>query len=627
MALNEAASNTPALNEMATLASPERARRLAALRAELLQRDLAAYIVPRSDEYMLEYVPPSGERLAWLTGFTGSAGVAVVGRSRAALFVDGRYTEQALQQTPPSLWEHHHLIDAPPAVWIEQAVKSGDRVGYDPRVHTPSMLDAARAAAQRVGASLVPLESNLVDGLWKDRPGEPLAPLELYPESLAGESSGSKRARMAEKLAGEKLDALVVSAADSVAWLLNIRGGDLENTPFALGRAILRASGALTLFMHPSKLGDEVRAYFAAQTAVTLAAPEHFVPALRELSGARVRVDRLSASEWLIGELGAAGAQVDVGADPCTLAKACKTPAELAAIRAAHVRDGVAMVRFLAWFAREAPGGQDEWSVAQQLAELRAAGERYRGPSFHTISAFGPSSALPHYRAAQASARPLASGNLYLVDSGGQYLDGTTDITRVTVIGEPSGEMRRRYTQVLKGHIALSRAQFPAGVTGSQLDPFARQFLWHDGVDFDHGTGHGVGCYLSVHEGPHSISKRPSDVALRPGMIVSNEPGYYKPGHFGIRIENLINVVELAPQPAGAERPTLGFETLTLCPYERRLIDGELLTAEERAFVDGYHERVRNVIGPLLAHDVSASEYLAHATAPLEPHEEALPGV
>jgi Xaa-Pro aminopeptidase len=609
------------------LPATERARRLAALRAELVRKELAAVLVPRSDEYMLEYVPASGERLAWLTGFTGSAGLAVVGRTRAALFVDGRYTEQAREQTPAPLWEHHHLIEEPPAAWIEQALARGERLGYDPRVHTPAQLEPLKAAALRVGAALAPLESNLVDALWKDRPAEPLAPLELYPESFAGESSASKRARMAEKLAGEQLDALVVSAADSLAWLLNVRGSDLENTPFALGRAILRASGALTLFMHPSKLGPEVRAYLAAQAALHLAEPEQLVPALRELSGARVRVDRMSASEWLVGELETAGAQVELGADPCTLAKACKTTAELAAIRAAHVRDGAAMVRFLSWFQREAPGGHDEWTVAQQLGELRARGERYRGPSFHTISAFGPSSALPHYRAAQASARPLAAGNLYLVDSGGQYLDGTTDITRVTVIGESSAEHRRRYTQVLKGHIALSRAQFPAGTTGSQLDPFARQFLWHDGVDFDHGTGHGVGCYLSVHEGPHSISKRPSDVALRAGMIVSNEPGYYKPGHFGIRIENLINVVELAPQPAGAERTTLGFETLTLCPYERRLIDGAMLTLEERAFVDEYHARVRAVLGPLLADDSAVVDFLTQATAPLEPHADALPGV
>ncbi|MEY2936773.1 MAG: hypothetical protein RL033_7522, partial [Pseudomonadota bacterium] len=558
----------------------EQAQRVQALRAELTRRDLAAYIVPRSDEYLLEYVPPSGERLAWLTGFTGSAGMAVVGRTRAALFVDGRYTEQALEQSPSPLWEHHHLIEAPPAVWLAQSVKSGERIGYDPRVHTPGNLEALKAAAQRVGAALTPLEPNLVDALWADRPAEPLGAIETYPESIAGESSASKRARMAQHLADDKVDALVVSAADSLAWLLNIRGRDLETTPFALGRALLRASGALTLFMHPSKLGAEVRAYLAAQSALTLAAPEEFAGALQQLAGARVRVDRLSASEWLVEQLRAAGAHVELGVDPCTLSKACKTPSELAAIRAAHVRDGVAVLRYLAWFQRETPGGHDEWTVAEKLGELRAQGERYRCPSFHTISAFGPSSALPHYRASRETARPLTAGNLYLVDSGGQYLDGTTDITRVTVIGEPSAEMRRRYTQVLKGHLALSRAQFPAGTTGSQLDPFARQYLWHDGVDFDHGTGHGVGCFLSVHEGPHSISKRHSDVALRPGMIVSNEPGYYKPGHYGIRIENLICVVELAPQPAGAERTTLGFETLTLAPYERRLIDVGLLSAE-----------------------------------------------
>jgi len=340
-----------------------------------------------------------------------------------------------------------------------------------------------------------------------------------------------------------------------------------------------------------------------------------------------VRVDRASGSEWLIEQLSAAGAKPSLGPDPCTLAKACKTPAELAAIRAAHVRDGAAVLRFLAWFGRVAPGGEDEWSVAGKLAELRAAGQHYRGPSFSTISAFGPSSALPHYRASRASALPLALGNLYLVDSGGQYLDGTTDITRVTVVGTPTSEMCRRYTQVLKGHIALSRAQFPFGTTGSQLDPFARQFLWQTGVDFDHGTGHGVGCYLSVHEGPQSISKRPSDVALRPGMIVSNEPGYYKPGHFGIRIENLIVVVQLDPQPEGAEKTTLGFETLTLAPYERQLIDVGMLDHGERAFVDAYHERVRLVLGPLVQDDPDVALYLANSTAPLDRADSALPGV
>ena len=598
----------------------EHARRLQALREELSNRGLSAYVVPKSDEYMLEYSPPCSERLAWLTGFTGSAGLALVGRERAALFVDGRYTTQALQQTPSALWEHHHVTAAPPAAWLEQAVSKGDRVGYDPHIHTPTSLDALRASAGSAGATLTPVPQNLVDALWTDRPSEPREPVELYPEALAGESSKQKRARMAAQLQSEKIDALIVSAPDSLAWLLNIRGGDVKNVPLALGRAVLRADASLELFIDSRKLGSDVLAVLGAETGVTRAEPSGWEDALDRLKAARVRVDRNSVSEWIVKRLDAAGARVDVGADPCTLAKACKTPAELRGISAAHVRDGVALVRFLAWFDANTPGEHNEWTLQNKLAEFRAGAQNYRGPSFDTISAFGPSSALPHYRAPEDKPLRLERGNLYLVDSGGQYVDGTTDITRVTVVGAPSPEMVRRYTQVLKGHIALSLARFPAGTTGSQLDPFARQYLWQDGVDFDHGTGHGVGCYLSVHEGPHGISKRPSEVALRPGMVVSNEPGYYKPGAFGIRIENLITVVELSPQPAGAERTTLGFETLTLCPYERRLIDASRLSAEEVAWVDSYHARVQRTLAPLLGEAAganAASAYLARATAPL----------
>jgi Xaa-Pro aminopeptidase len=594
----------------------EQSQRLGALQAELARRDLAAYLVPKSDEYMLEYAPPSSERLAWLTGFTGSAGMAVVARRRAALFVDGRYTDQALRQTPPTLYEHHHLTQAPPSAWLERVLGKGDRVGYDSRIHTPGSLHAIRGAVESAGASLVAVDANLIDGLWLDRPAEPAAPVELYPETIAGESSAHKRARMAEQLESEKLDALVVSAPDCLMWLLNIRGADIENCPFALGHALLHASGRLQLYMDSIKLSAVAGELIARGAgAVTLHEHAEFTPALAGLAGKRVRVDRTSASEWLIKELEARGARVELGADPCMLAKACKNAAELAAIRAAHIRDGAAVLRFLAWFNDNAPGGYDEWTVAEKLAEFRAGGANYRGPSFHTISAFGPSAALPHYRASQESALPLGTDNLYLVDSGGQYIDGTTDITRVTVIGTPTAEMRRRYTQVLKGHIALGRAQFPAGTTGSQLDPFARQFLWQDGVDFDHGTGHGVGCYLSVHEGPHNISKRPSEVALRPGMIVSNEPGYYKPGAYGIRIENLVAVIELDPQPEGAERRTFGFSTLTVVPYERRLIEVALLSPEERAYVDDYHARVREVLAPLV--DAPAARYLRAATEPL----------
>lgn len=594
----------------------EQTRRLQALQAELERRGLSAYLVPKSDEYNLEYAPPSSERLAWLTGFTGSAGMAVVRPRSAALFVDGRYTDQARQQAPESLWEHHHLIAEPPASWLERRLARGDRVGYDARIHTPSSLAAIRTAVEGAGASLTAVDGNLVDALWTDRPAEPAAPVELYPEELAGESCKDKRARIAAQLASEKLDALIVSAPDCLAWLLNIRGSDIEHCPFALGHAVLHASARLDLYMDSVKLGGVLEALLA-RGAGAVAVFEHaeLIGALAQLATRRVRVDRGSASEWLIAELAARGARVDLGADPCTLAKACKNDSELAAIRKAHVRDGVAVLRFLAWFNDVAPGGHDENSVADKLAELRASGENYRGPSFHTISAFGPSAALPHYRASRHSPRPLDNDNLYLVDSGGQYLDGTTDITRVTVIGTPTPEMRRRYTQVLKGHIALASARFPAGTTGSQLDAFARQFLWRDGVDFDHGTGHGVGCYLSVHEGPHGISKRPTDVALRPGMIVSNEPGYYKTGAFGIRIENLVAVIELSPQPDGAERKTLGFTTLTVVPYERRLIDTGALTVEERAFVDDYHAQVRELLLPLV--DAGVAGYLRAATAPL----------
>jgi Xaa-Pro aminopeptidase len=592
-------------------------RRLGDLRAEITRRGLAAYVVPKSDEYMLEYAPACSERLAWLTGFTGSAGLAIVGREAAALFVDGRYTQQAAQQTPAPLWEHHHLLQAPPAAWLRRMLSPGDRVGYDPRIHTPTSLAGLRTAVETARAALTPVETNLVDLVWPDRPPEPATPVELYPEALAGEPSSSKRGRMAAQLTQEQVDVLLVSAPDSLAWLLNIRGGDIENTPLSLGRALLGKNGSLVLFMDRTKLDPDVVSNLEALLPETfsLAAPESLGAALAGLGGKRVRVDQASASEWMIEQLKAGGATLDVGPDPCTLAKAQKTSTELQAIQQAHIRDGAAVVSFLSWFAEAAPGDEDEWSVAQKLATYRQRGENYRGPSFHTISAVGPSSALPHYRASRDSALPLSAGSIYLVDSGGQYLDGTTDITRVTIIGNATDEMRRRYTQVLKGHIALSRAQFPTGTTGHQLDPFARQFLWQDGVDFDHGTGHGVGCYLSVHEGPHGISKRPSDVPLRPGMIVSNEPGYYKPGAFGIRIENLIAVVEVRPQPRGAEKTTLGFETLTVVPYERRLIEVGMLTAEELAFVDAYHARVRALLLPLV--DPSVAEYLREATTRL----------
>lgn len=597
----------------------EQARRVAALRAELLRHELAVFVVPRVDEHQLTYVPAGSERLAWISGFTGTFGVALIGRERAALFVDGRYTLQARAQASEATWELQHLLTAPPEAWLARHLTRGERVGYDPRLHTPDGLRAMAAAVERAGAALCPVEHNLIDAIWTDRPPAPRAAVELYPETVAGESRGSKRRRMAEALGKDKVDALVVSAPDNLAWLLNIRGGDLAVIPLALGFAILRADATVAVYMDGEKLGPAVRAAFAEEGAgaITVAAPEAFGAALASLGGCRVRVDQTTGSEWIVQQLRAAGATPDPGPDPCTLAKACKNAIELEGIRAAHRRDGVALVRLLKWIADAVPGRETEWTVALEAARLRAEGERYRGRSFNTIAAVGPNAAHCHYSLQEDGALPLEDGAILLVDSGGQYLDGTTDVTRTVILGAPTPEMRRRYTQVLKGHLALGAARFPEDTNGAQLDVLARQHLWRDGVDYDHGTGHGVGCYLAVHEGPHGIAKRPHAAGLRAGMVVSNEPGYYKAGAFGIRIENLVVAQVLEPSPEGAEHTTLVFETLTLAPYDRRLIEVALLTEPERAAVDEYHARVREILSPHLDREIA--EFLAAATAPLDP--------
>ena len=581
------------------------------------QHQLAMFLVPRADEHQLEYVPPSSERLAWVSGFTGSAGMAVIGRNEAAIFVDGRYTLQARQQAPPDCWEHHHLIEDPPEKWIAEKINEGDRVGFDPRLHTPEGLKRFEDAVDRTGGMMYPLESNPIDELWADRPAPPTGAIEIYPDSLAGESSVSKRSRMAEELKRSKINALVISAPDSLAWLFNIRGSDLDLTPFALGFAILRSDATASLFLDSAKVTDTVWQSLKAQSngSISLAEPDALYAALDELAGQKVRVDKATGSIQIVNRLRRAGASVDVGDDPCALAKACKTDAELAGIRAAHVRDGVALVRFMSWFAKNAPGNETEWSLAGRIDNLRSKGEHFRTLSFNTISAAGPNAALCHYKVEKETARPLKQDEIYLIDSGGQYIDGTTDVTRTLIAGNPTAEMKRRYTQVLKGHIALAEARFPKGTTGSQLDTLARQYLWQDGVDYDHGTGHGVGHFLSVHEGPQVIAKRPSTVGLMPGMVLSDEPGYYKADGFGIRIENLVAVKVLDPQPNGAENTFFGFEVLTLAPYERNLIDVSLLTEAERAFVDAYHARVRETLTPQL--DEADAAYLAEATKPL----------
>jgi Xaa-Pro aminopeptidase len=595
----------------------------------MAEHGLAAYVVPRADEHQNEYVAPSEERLKRISGFTGSAGLAVVGRNdassargsgssargSAAIFVDGRYVLQVRQQSDAAFWEYRHVTDSPFVEWAKAHLASGDRVGFDPKLHTSGEIKRWRAALESAGIAFVPIAENLVDRGWADRPASPQGPVSLHPVELAGEEADTKRIRIAAQLQSAGLDALVVSAPDSLAWLFNVRGADVAMTPVALGYAILYADGSARLFLAGAKVANDVRAALEAGGAVTLAEPGELEAALAALGGKKVRVDHGTGNVFLADRLEAAGATVDLGPDPIQAAKAKKNAAEVEGMRRAHHRDGVALVRFFAWLAAASRVGETEWTLAEVLGELRERGDRYRGPSFDTISALGGNAAHPHYRADEAGARVLGADDLYLVDSGGQYLDGTTDVTRVLIMGTPTPEMKQRYTEVLRGMLAVTCAQFPVGTTGAQLDPLARQFLWATGVDYDHGTGHGVGSYLSVHEGPQSISKRSTEVKLEPGMVVSVEPGFYKADAFGIRIENLVVVKELDPQPPGAELRTLGFETLTMAPLDRRLIDPTQLTAGERAWIDAYHAAVRADVTPEL--DAADAAYLAGVTAPL----------
>jgi Xaa-Pro aminopeptidase len=594
---------------------PDHQSRLATLRAELARRGLAGFIVPRGDEHQGEYVPPQAERLLWLTGFSGSAGVAVVLAERAAIFVDGRYTLQVRDQVDTTRYEPLHLIETPPAKWASGVLKPGDRLGFDPWLHSAAEVERWQAAARAAGAELVPVESNPVDAVWDDQPPRPISPVVPHPLQFSGRSSEDKREAVADQLRQAGQQAVVLSAPDSIAWLLNVRGADVPNTPFPLSFAILHDDGRAELFMDPRKAAPELAGHLG--NAVSIAPPAQLGPALDALAGAgrKVRFDPQTLSSWVVSRLAAGGAALEPGADPCALPKAAKTAVELDGMRAAHRRDGAALSRFLGWIATEAAkGGIDELSAVEKLAALRAEGSHFRGYSFDTISGSGPNGAIVHYRASEATNRPLEPGTLYLVDSGGQYLDGTTDVTRTVAIGTPTDEMRDRFTRVLKGHIALATARFPVGTTGSQLDVLARLPLWSAGLDYDHGTGHGVGSYLSVHEGPQRISKAPNTVALLPGMIISNEPGFYKTGAFGIRIENLVAVRQGAPAE-GSEREMLEFETLTLAPIDRNLVDTGLLDEAERDWLNAYHARVLSVIAPQVGADTR--RWLESATAPL----------
>jgi Xaa-Pro aminopeptidase len=593
-----------------------RAARLALLREELAARRLDGFIVPRADEHQGEYVPSCGQRLAWLTGFTGSAGMAIVLTDRAALFVDGRYTLQAAAQADPVLFEIRHLIDEPPAHWLAGALKKVAVVGYDPWLHTPHEVERLQAGAARAGASLKPVvqpAGNPIDRVWPGRPPTPLAPVVPHPDRFAGQSSEAKRARLGQGLAEDGVAAAVLTSPESIAWLLNIRGGDVPHTPLPLSFAMLRPNAGVTLFIDRRKLAAGLDRHLG--NAVTIEPPERLGPALDALaaSGAPVQVDPATAASWIFDRLEAAGARIHRAADPCLLPKACKNTTEIEGTRAAHRRDGAAVTRFLAWLAREAPKGElREIAASDRLEAFRRTGEHFRDLSFPTISGAGSNGAIVHYRASPLSEKPLEPGTLFLLDSGAQYLDGTTDITRTVAIGIPSAEMRDRFTRVLKGHITLATARFPKGTTGAQLDPFARRALWQKGLDYDHGTGHGVGSYLSVHEGPQRISKAPNAQPLLPGMIVSNEPGYYKTGAYGIRIENLVVV---QPSKGDGERDMLGFETLTLAPIDRNLVLRDLLEDDEIAWLDAYHARVREIIGPLV--DPETAGWLEAATAPI----------
>ncbi len=604
-------------------ASPAPPQRLDAVRAEMGRLDLDALLVPRVDEHQGEYVPRQAQRLRWLTGFSGSAGVAVVLAEEAAVFVDGRYTLQVREQVDVERFEPLPIPQEDPARWVAKRVGEGGRVGFDPWLYTVEGARALRQACADAGAEAVAVEGNPVDTAWGPaQPSPPLGAARVHPLERAGVSSARKRRELAETLREAGQDAVVLSLPDAICWLLNVRGGDVEHNPVVLSFAIARADESVDWFVDPRKVSAAVREHLGEGVRVH---PRGELPrALEELgaAGARVRLAAGSTPEAVAVAL--EGARIIEADDPTALPKAKKNEVELEGMRACHRRDGVAMVRFLSWLEERAPqGGLTELGAAGRLYELRALDPSLEDLSFETISGAGPNGAIVHYSVSPESDRELEAGTLYLVDSGGQYPDGTTDITRTVFVGaagqEPSEELRDRFTRVLRGHIDLGRAVFPEGTAGPQLDMLARAPLWEAGLDYDHGTGHGVGSYLCVHEGPQGISKRPNRVALELGMVVSNEPGYYKAGGYGIRIENLVAVVP-GPKVAGGERELRAFETITLVPIDRRLIDVAQLSPAQRAWLDAYHAKVLREVGPLLDRDedAAARAWLAAACAPLD---------
>jgi Xaa-Pro aminopeptidase len=589
-------------------------RHVPLIRAAMARQGLDGFLVPHEDEHQNEYLPAANDRLAWATGFTGSAGAAVILKDRAAVFVDGRYTLQVRDQVDAATFEIRDLIEGGVPAYLETAAGQGAKIGYDPRLHSPDALARLKEAAAKAGAELTPVNDNPVDLAWgANRPPQPTAPVVPHPAEYSGEDSAAKRARVGAIVAEKGGDAAVLTAPASIAWLFNIRGGDVIRSPLPLGQAILNKDGAARLFLDPAKVTEDLPAWLGNQ--VRLETPDDLPGALAELKGQKVVVDPAQSSAWYFDTLRAAGASVIRADDPCALPRACKNAIEIQGAKNAHVRDGAALTNFLNWVATEGQiNPPDEITAVTKLEGFREATGALKDLSFDTIAGAASNGAIVHYRPTERLNRKTKAGSLLLVDSGAQYLDGTTDVTRTVAIGEPTAEMRQRFTLVLKGHLALAAVRFPPGTTGSALDALARHALWQHGLDYDHGTGHGVGSYLGVHEGPQRIAKAPNSVALKPGMILSNEPGYYKEGAYGIRIENLQFVTEAAPIPGG-ERPMHGFETLTLAPIDRRLIDRDLLTTAERAQLDAYHARVREEIGPLVAPEVRS--WLIDVTAPI----------
>ena len=567
---------------------------LVAVRAAIRSAGLDGFVVTRADEHLGEYVPPGAERLAWLTGFTGSAGLAIVLLDRAAAFTDGRYTLQLEAETDPAAFERHHIVDDPAPAWLAAHAAPGARIGYDPRLMSADGL----ARYSDAGLEMVPVAQNLVDVAWTDRPPAPVAAAVPHELALSGVASAEKRTELAAALTEAGHDAAVITDPAGIAWLLNIRGNDLAYTPVALGFAILHRDATVQLFMNPAKVGPETRAWLG--NGVSVNPPEALEPALTALTGQTVRVDRATAPVWFAQRLRTAGATVADAPDPCALPKACKNAVEQAGARAAHLRDAVAVVRFLHWLDTGRSAASTEQDAADRLHAFRAEIAEFREESFPTISGAGPNGAVIHYRVAAATNRRLGDNEVYLVDSGAQYRDGTTDVTRTiwTGPGAAPPELRERFTRVLQGHIAIASAVFPEGVAGPHLDALARRALWQAGLDYDHGTGHGVGSYLSVHEGPASLSRHARPVPLATGMILSNEPGYYEPGRYGIRLENLLLV---QPYRRATRKPFLEFETLTWAPFDRRLIEPSLLNGVERLWLDGYHAAVLAKVGPGLA--------------------------